>query len=231
MKTCILIFTSFLFITAASFGQQLKDTVVDVDGNMYHTVKIGKQIWMQENLKTTKYSDGSPIPKEPNNAKWKKLTTDAYSDYYDKPKMSKQTGRLYNFYAATSPAKICPAGWHVPSNKEWNTLEEYLDNTVDTTITGNLGSDIGGIMKDTGTAHWSAPNTGATNSSHFTALPAGYRNIGGAYLSIGLIGVWWTSSEEDKLNASYRFLTYKNSQINRSFVAKNSGLSIRCVRD
>jgi len=108
-------------------------TVSDYDGNIYNTVIIGTQCWMKENLKTTKYNDGTSIPNISDNTAWSGLTDGAYCDYENDPSNSVIYGKLYNFYAVKNALKICPTGWHVPSDGEWNVLDKFVDNTTDTT--------------------------------------------------------------------------------------------------
>src|SRR5664280_1993486 len=170
-------------------------TITDVDGNIYNTVTIGTQTWMAENLKTTKYNDGTAIPLVTDNSAWATLTTGAYSNYSDNPSNSTTYGRLYNGYvvdnnAATKVASnggknVCPTSWHVPTDAEWITLTTYLGG----------GSVAGGKLKETGTTHWTTPNTGATNETGFTALPGGYRSTNGAYNNFEDYGYWWSSTE------------------------------------
>jgi len=144
--------------------------VTDIDGNVYHIVTIGTQVWMVENLKTTKFRDGSSIPNVTDAEEWVghgELHSGAYCNYDNTAANSNTYGSLYNWYAVVDERNICPTGWHIPSEAEWATLIAYLG-----------GQDVaGGKMKEAGTAHWSTPNTGASNSSGFTALPGGSRQI------------------------------------------------------
>ncbi|MBI5010148.1 MAG: fibrobacter succinogenes major paralogous domain-containing protein, partial [Bacteroidia bacterium] len=137
--------------------------VSDIDGNVYQTVTIGTQVWMKENLKTTKLNDGIALPNVIDNAAWAALTTTGYCWYNNDATTYKSTyGALYNWYAVNT-GKLCPIGWHVPSDDEWTLL---------TTFRGGY-SVAGGKLKETGTLHWTSPNTGATNETGFTALPGG----------------------------------------------------------
>lgn len=141
---------------------------VDIDGNFYHAVKIGNQIWMKENLQTTHYNDGTPIQNITDGDEWAAASSNpAYCDYDNNPEISKISGRLYNG-AAVLTGKLAPAGWHVPNDEDWQQL------------LGFIGYD-GGALKEAGTAHWPAPNTGATNSSGFSALPTGIRTFEGLF--------------------------------------------------
>jgi len=195
-------------------------TVTDIDGNVYNTVTIGTQVWMKENLKVTKYRNGTAIGTTTGDISGE--TSPKYQWAYDGNESNVSTyGRLYTWYAATDSRGLCPTGWHVPTDSEWTTLTDYLGG----------GSVAGGKMKEAGTTHWSSPNTSADNSSGFTALPGGSRNYGGTFYSIGFGGSWWSATEYDTANAWDRFLYYYGSYANRNYFGKNYGFSVRCVRD
>jgi uncharacterized protein (TIGR02145 family) len=245
MKTrdIILLFTVILFITdctqkpsahkdkanvdslttvATNANGLQAQTVKDIDGNVYSTVTIGTQTWMAENLKTTKYRDGSAIPNITDNLTWINQTAGACC-WYDNDIANKATyGALYNWYTVVDSRNLCPTGWHVPTDAEWTTLTDYLSGD---TITG-------GEMKETGTTHWASPNTGATNESGFTALPGGCRyGDDGNYNTIGDYSKWWSAAENDASYAWYRSLTSSYSGIDRNWDYKRSGLSVRCLKD
>lgn len=191
-------------------------TVTDIDGNIYHTVTIGTQTWMVENLKTTRYRNGTTIPNITDGTTWTNLSTGAYCDYDSTPNNSIIYGKLYNWYAVIDSRNIAPTGWHVPTDAEWTMLTTYLGGE----------SVAGGKLKETGTAHWIIPNLGATNESGFTALPGGRR---GYY--IGSVGNWWSSSEGIDIGVWIRSVDYNSSELYRYGLAKNSGLSVRCIKD
>ena len=195
-------------------------SITDIDGNTYKTVTIGTQTWMAENLKVTKYNDGIAIPNVTDNTAWRELTTGALCDYDNTPSNSETYGKLYNWHAVNT-GKLCPTGWHVPSDAEWTELTDYLGGT----------SDAGGKLKETGTTHWNSPNTGATNETGFTALPGGDRDDDGAFNFIGYGGLWWSATEDDADNAWYRYVVYDVSGVGRSYVSKELGFSVRCLRD
>jgi len=213
-------------------------TVTDVDGNVYQTVTIATQVWMKENLRTTKYNDGTSIPNITDDAVWKSLTTGAYCDYTNTPSTSVVYGRLYNWYAVSPGTNggrnLCPTNWHVPNDSEWNILEKYLDYTVDTTQSGFSGVDIGDKLKESGTIHWAVGNNG-TNSSNFTALPGGYRDIyNGTFVQIIQMGYWWTNTTDLYNGATLvwgHHLEYYKSTVGRSRNFMEHGFSVRCVRD
>lgn len=200
-------------------------TVTDIDGNIYSTVKIGKQVWMTSNLKTTHYRNGDAIPNVTSNSAWVALTTGAQCTYNNTIVADSINlfGRLYNFYAVSDSRKIAPIGWHVPSDAEWTILTTYL------------GSIAGGRMKEIGTTHWTFPNTDALNDSKFSALPGGCRDsylYPGAFYRLGDDGAWWSSTEYDATGAWWLDLYFHSSGVNRnSYNAKSLGFSVRCVKD
>ena len=196
------------------------------DGETYKTVKIGTQIWMAENLKSTKYNDGTAIPivinaNEWNANEWSGLKTPAYCWYNNDPSNYKATyGALYT-WDAVNTGKLCPMGWHVPSDDEWTTLINYLGGT----------GVAGGKLKETGLTHWIDPNTGATNETGFTALPGGGRGSNFDFNSIGYVGGWWSSTEYQTDQAWGWYLINNDSDVDRGQCAKGNGYSVRCVRD
>lgn len=196
-------------------------TMTDVEGNVYRTIVIGTQTWMAENLKTTKYRDGEVIPNVIVDATWAALTTGAYCWYKNDATTFKNTiGALYNWYSVNT-GKLCPTGWHIPSDTEWTTLTTFLGG----------GSVAGGKMKETGTVHWLTPNTGATNSSGFTGLPDGGRNRYGNFMSFGAFQRLRSSTEYDATRTWYIFLINNDDNAVRNLDYKNEGYSVRCLKD
>lgn len=198
------------------------DEIADKDGNTYMAITIGTQVWIIENLKTTKYNDGTTIPNIADNEVWANLTTPGYCWYDNDASTFKAIyGALYNWYAVNT-GKLCPDGWHVPSDAEWTSL---------TTI---LGGDFvtGGKLKETGTSHWDSPNTGATNETGFTALPGGQRGWGQFY-NIGHNGAWWSATVSDESESlAWRWLMdFGTSAIIREDYSKGYGYSVRCLKD
>jgi uncharacterized protein (TIGR02145 family) len=196
------------------------ELITDGSGNTYEILTVGWQTWMAKNLYTTKYSDGTDIPKVISSSSWSRLTSEAYCDYNNDALNAAIYGRLYNWYAVKT-GKLCPTGWHVPSNNEWLTL---------TTVLGGE-SVAGGRLKETGTAHWTAPNSGATDEKSFTALPGGYRSRSGPFSNIGNIGYWWSSTEYMFPYANYRFMSYDNTVARRTYDSEGNGMSVRCLKD
>ena len=194
----------------------MNNTVFDYDGNIYHTVKIGTQIWMAENLKTTKYNDGTGIPVVNDINAWHNLSTPAFSIYSNNGPTKKSISfHVYNWFTVNT-GKLCPTGWHVPTDEEWTILENYLG-----------GHKVaGGKLKESGTDNWMAPNTGATNESGFSALP------GGPFGSdlLGFDGFWWSSTIGNAA-AWYRGLNYSTGSISRNSIQMRAGFCVRCLKD
>ena len=202
-------------------------TVTDAEGHVYKTIRIGDRLWMAENLRATKYSNGDPIPNVTDNAAWAALDTPAYCWYQNNSEVYGTVyGALYNWYAVDSLSNgnrsICPVGWHIPAEAEWTALTSAL---------GEL--DVaGGQMKEAGTTHWSPPNTGATNSSGFTALPGGFRGYtNGAFNQVRNFGHWWSRTSADAALAWGEGLFYLEAAADHSTSNKKLGFSIRCVKD
>ena len=210
-------------IDSVIFYSPAKNKVTDVDGNVYNTVIIGTQTWMKENLKVTHYNDGSTaIPLVTNNTTWLNYAAPAYSNYNNTINADtiNTYGRLYNWYMVNT-GNLCPTGWHVPSDAEWTTLTTYLGGE----------SVAGGKLKETGLTHWKSSNTGASNITNFTALPGGYRSSDGTFVSIGGYGFWWSSSESNSNIALSRFMAYDGSSVYKNNVNKNTGYSVRCLKN
>jgi uncharacterized protein (TIGR02145 family) len=205
----------------------------DGDNNNYSVVEIDTQVWMAENLKTTRYNDGTAIPNITDNTAWVALTAGAYSDYSNDPVNSTTYGRLYNWFsvdnnAATKVASnggknVCPTSWHVPSDAEWTTLTTYLGGE----------SVAAGKLKETGLTHWITPNTGATNETGFTALPGGSRfNIAPSTFNfIRRNGSLWSSTEYSTTIAWLRDMNLFNIVVSSFNGNKLNGCSVRCIRD
>lgn len=204
--------------------------VTDVEGNVYKTVKIGNQVWMAENLKTTKYNDDSAIPNVTESVEWIALTADAYCWAQNNEATFKPLyGALYNWYAVET-GKLCPTGWHVPTDGEFSTMEMTLGMTSDqANMTDFRGTDQGKQLKNT--TGW-AEGANGTNISGFSALPAGYRSyITGISEGIGLITYFWSGSSLSDDIAVYRRLDGNNDKVFRSGTYKKAGKSIRCVKN
>ena len=217
-------------------------TVTDVDGNIYNTVAIGTQCWTKENLKVTMYNDGTLIPLgDPGSTVfpigtstiWQNLTTGAYNIYGNESSTGTNAtnyGFLYNWYAAkgvstigsTTYKNLCPTGWHVPTTGEWDTLVTQLGGFL----------VAGGKMKSTGTTLWNSPNTGADNSSGFSAFPGGTRLFFGAFYDVRDAATFWSATEDPVSGVAwFRQLFRVNGGVNRAGNDKHSGYSVRCLKD
>jgi uncharacterized protein (TIGR02145 family) len=208
------------------------DPVTDIDGNEYEIISIGNQVWMAENLKTTKYKDGTEIPTGYSDSDWSNLSTGAYAVYDNNSSNAGIYGNLYNWYTVDDERGVCPEGFHVPSDEEWKELEIYLGmSESQANSTGDRGTYEGGKLKEAGTVHWFSPNTGATNESGFTALPGGYRHgLSGSFNNLQYNSGFWTSSLSSG-GAWDRFQSHDNSSILRNIYSLPTGFSVRCVRD
>jgi uncharacterized protein (TIGR02145 family) len=195
-------------------------SVSDISGNVYKTVTIGTQTWMAENLKTTRFSDGSQIRLISDGQLFETSTEAAYCFYNnDKPIYNPIYGALYNWYAV-STSKLCPTGWHVSTDDDWTTLGTFLggDNLAGTKLT------------ESGVTHWQL-YSGSGNESGFTALPGG-SITDGLFYNIGWEGKWWTSTEFGTQSAYDREMIHiNNTAINRNQALKSTGFSVRCVKD
>ena len=204
---------------------KFSDCIKDIDGNVYKTVTIGTQTWMAENLKVSKYSDGTTIPNITDNTQWQNNTTGAWAYYNNDAANNAKYGKLYNWYAVSKTTNgnknVCPTGWHVPTDAEWSNLIDFLG-----------GEKVaGGKMKEVGTTSWNNPNTEATNSSLFSALSCGYREGNGNYEGNGLDCGWWCSTESDDDDAWKRGLDSGSGSAYRYDNDKIRGSSVRCLRD
>jgi uncharacterized protein (TIGR02145 family) len=197
----------------------LGNRVTDLDGNVYNVVTIGTQVWMKENLKTTKYNNGTVIRNEKNYSQWKDLTTGVYCDFNNDLSNSKVYGKLYNWFAVSS--QICPTGWHVPSNDEYLILFNFLG-----------GENVAGAkMKEAGTAHWEEYND-ATNSSGFTALPGGHLDAYTVTLdTIGYMAILWTKTEFSEISSMIVGMSNGSAGIGNNPCLKIDGASVRCLKN
>jgi uncharacterized protein (TIGR02145 family) len=189
----------------------------DIEGNIYRTVTIGSQIWMADNLKTTRYNDNSPIPYIPDYNEWSILTGGAYCWYDTAFAYKREFGAVYNWFAVNTN-KLCPSGWHVPDEMDWDSLSDYLGGE----------SIAGGKMMEPGLSHWQNFHDG-TNESGFTAIPAGYP--GGETGNTDLGALWWSSTSSDGVDAWNRYVINWSVNLWRDSHNKKHGHSIRCLKD
>jgi uncharacterized protein (TIGR02145 family) len=230
------LFILFLF---PSCKKDDKNAINDVDGNVYTSVTIGNQIWIVENLKTTTYNDGTSIPLVTESTEWRNLTTAGYCWHNNNISNKSNYGALYNWYTVNT-GKLCPIGWHAPTDDEWMTLENYLianGYNYDGTTTGNK------IAKSlTSVSLWTTSEIiGAVgnsdfpakrNATGFTAIPSGVRHPDGSfYLPMNLYCCWWPYTENTSTTAWRWGTGYNLTEINKTDTNKNYGLPVRCVKD
>jgi len=199
-------------------------TVTDIDGNVYKTVVIGTQVWMAEDLKTTKYRNGDLIgTTDPATLDISNESKPKYQWAYEGDENNVAVyGRLYTWHAVNDSRGIAPEGWHVPSNAEWKTMITFLG--------GEQAAQ--GKLKEAGTTHWCSPNTDATNESGFTALPGGNRDINGSFYGLGDFTHWWTATQYSTQFAWRRSL-WNNAPMDNTggYADKEMGWLVRCVKD
>ena len=222
--------------------------ITDIDGNTYKTIKIGEQWWMAENLRVSRYRNGDAIPTNLNDDEWQNTTYGAYAIYphgnvdgiNSDAEMVDAYGKLYNWYSVIDPRELCPEGWRVPSENDWQKLEIHLGmSEVDAVHrTGYRGqsNNVGGKLKSTLIEpelhpRWKAPNYGATNGSNFSGLPSGHRAHNGIFYLVGDYNTWWSITEYNTGNSWTRRLSYSDNGVRRYFAIKNQGCSVRCVKD
>jgi len=251
MKNKILLMTvaiSFIAINCMAQVGSKPLTVTDADGNVYSTVKIGNQVWTVENLRTTKYNDGTPIPLVKDSSAWVALKTPGYCYYNNTSNAGiiKKNGALYNWYVVNTD-KLAPKGWHVPTDEEWTQLETYLvlkgynwDGTTDASQNNNIAKSLASKSA------WNLynPNQDANkeelkgqigndltknNRSGFSALPGGYRNFNGFH-NQGSEGYWWSSDDKNS-NAYFRSLYYDSDNLVTDYYPKSCGFSVRLLKD
>mgnify|MGYP006061086253 FL=1 len=196
-------------------------SITDADGNIYTSVKIGNQEWMVENLRTSKYSDGTPIPNVTNNSQWDNLSSGAWSHYNNDSQYETTYGKLYNWDAATDSRNICPTGWHVPKDGEWTLLTDYL------AANGHSGTQGVALKSKSG---WGEKSNG-TDDYGWKARPVGYRFNSGDFDGVGQYGYWWSSSESSTSNAWYRSMDNDIDSVFRTKFKKRLGIYIRCLKD
>jgi uncharacterized protein (TIGR02145 family) len=221
----LVLFASFLLLAFGGCKKAetpLKETVTDIDGNVYNTVTIGNQVWMAENLKATRYNNGDPIIKITDQNAWLHANSGAYCAYGNIDSNAKAYGYLYNWFAVNDARRLAPPGWHIPTFDEWFTLQRAIGDY----------SIAGGKMKKTDAEHWANPNSGADNSSGFSGLPGGFRD-GASFTGIRYFAFWWNADEDtgNTLYAFYRSLYHNSPAVGWSNYFKIVGMSVRCIKD
>jgi len=220
-----------IFIGSCKKEDVNNSTVIDIDGNVYHTVTIGTQVWTLENLETTRYLNGDSIPKIIAKNDWSNQTTGAQCIYNNNPELGYSYGRLYNWHAVNDTRKIAPKGWHVPTDAEWTTLENYVAEHL-----GYSGSPAKALASNTNWTQFVEVNgvgndLSKNNSSGFTALPGGNRYSDGDHDDVGDIGCWWSSTEGDTSIAWSKGIYFYYATISRNGSNKVCGLSVRCIKE
>ena len=230
-KSGIIIYAFAIFglLLMITYGCKSKDensnpnlplTVTDIDGNVYNTIAIGNQVWMTENLKTTKFNDGSSIPLITDNTVWNYLSSPGYCFNNNDSVINKNVyGALYNWYSVNT-GKLAPIGWRIPTKDDWNAL------------IFSLGGDsiAGGKLKETAQLHWQIPNVGATNEIGFTALPGGIRGNAGSFINTGYLCFWWSNTLSGTSDALSFTVNNSKVSIDMNGHNKGNGFSIRCIK-
>jgi uncharacterized protein (TIGR02145 family) len=221
--------TSGLDIGVIQACIELYGSISDFDGNVYPTILIGNQWWMAENLRTSTYANGDLIPNVVSSAAWDVLSTGAWCSVNNQTSNDELLGKLYNWHTTADPRNVCPIGWHVPSDEEWNELIVFLDPSYSPLTIGSAPSAASGKLKSV--EGWMAPNEGANNQSGFSALPAGSRFEQDFFFGISTAAHWWSSTEAFQNNAWYRRVVNDSNMLTRSMDIINTGFSIRCLQD
>ena len=214
-------------------------TITDIDGNVYNTVQIGNQCWMAENLKTTAYQNGTPIPNVTNGSNWGFLTSGAYVWFFNIISWKDSYGALYNWYATVDANGLCPTGWHVPTNGEWTALTDFIGGTG--SPHGNElkscrqeNSPLGGGCNTTEHPRWRDDNyhgNYGTDDYGFSGLPGGLRDYDGEFYYIGDEGCWWSSTGDSQFYAWSRYLYYYGGNVYVGYDGRRVGFSVRCLKD
>ena len=199
------------------------NTVTDIDGNMYETMRVGDKLWMTENLRATRYRNGDPIPVITEGSEWQDLQSGAMSAYSNYEDAAQVYGRLYNWYAVADERGLAPVGWHVATDEEWQMLIDHFG-----------GKDLaGGLLKEAGTSRWQSPNAGPDERSGFCALPGGKRDPQeGAFYGLHAFAHFWTSTENPEYDYAFqRWLGFDRTRVKHTSYLKSAGYSVRCVKD
>ncbi|MEZ4804721.1 MAG: FISUMP domain-containing protein [Bacteroidia bacterium] len=219
MKRLVLFTLIHTLLAQISIAQ----TVSDFDGNVYSTIQIGNQTWMKENLKTTHFNNGVPIPSTTSNVLVDSTSLFQWA-YNNDTSNIPIYGRLYTWFAVVNAQNVCPSGWHVPDNSEWVELSNFL------------GGDTvaGGKMKETGQTHWALTDSSVDNSSQFTGLPAGFRGNPSGFSQLTTLGAFWSTTPfgSSSFQRGFRYeLKAGNSQFTENIAVANCGFSVRCIKN
>ena len=225
-----LIFLIFLLLFSSCTKEKLflaDNQVIDMDENVYHSIVIGSQVWLKENLKTTRYSDNTLIPNLKENVDWTQTSSPAYCWYFNVVDKTSSKGALYN-WSAVNTNKLCPTGWHIPSDAEWEELELYIGmDPVELDLRNWRGGELSERLKSN--YDWSNPGT---NDYDFTAVPSGFRFYsGGHFEAYDQQTNWWCKEEDDSFSAFFRSIVDYQNGIYRNSCPKNNGMSVRCIKN
>lgn len=194
--------------------------VYDNEENQYYAIGIGNQTWMIQNLKVAHYNNGDPIPLVTDGSEWGSLNEGGICWYNNDETENRTTyGALYNYYVIDDPRGVCPDGFRIPDNDDWDELKEFLGGA----------SVAGGKMKTPGTTIWQSPNSGADNSSRFGAVPGGERLDDGYFSHLTVLGNYWSATTAGGESSWFYSLSYDWPRIENNSIGNNYGLSIRCI--
>ena len=220
-KSSFFLILFILAVCSCESNHQCTETVTDSDGNVYKIVQMNSRCWMAENLRTSRYANGDPIPNVVDDDAWISLQSGAWSFYNNDSTYMDPYGKLYNWYAVDDSRGICPNGWRVPADEEW------------TNLVSSLGDNAAGKLKEVGLDYWNHPNQGANNETGFSALPTGYRGSAGYFILNQVYGYIWSSTEhiEHPERAWRRGMMFSSEQVVRFTSPKILGFSVRCIQE
>jgi len=223
------------FTKSSSSSVFESSSISDIDGNSYRTITIGSQTWMRENLRTSRYNDGTAIPELTLEAQWTN-STPGWCWYQNDPFKNPDYGKLYNWYALSPTTNgnknVCPEGWHVPTDLELTDLLDTLDPAdVNPNHTNVQSTVAGGKMKHVGNEYWIDQHILDSNESGFTQLPSGFRSNVGPFFNIGTAAYLWSVDEDSEFQAWSRWISTTQPSVSRSATNKRHGLAVRCLKD
>jgi uncharacterized protein (TIGR02145 family) len=231
LKSILLTAVALLNLTYSVYSQTYGNGMVDIDGNNYPTVIIGNQEWMSENLRVSKYDNGDNIPNIVDNSTWNSLTTGAFCWYNHNNGYDASYGKLYNWFTTVDSRSLCPSGWRVPSDNDFAALISYLDANANNSVNGIESTIAGGLLKESGTSHWNTPNVDATNSTGFSARGTGSRSWWDFDPNFGEGTLFWTTNQGQSWEGISRWVQRGSGNSGRGFNTKESGFSVRCMKD
>jgi len=229
---------SLIFNSCTNLFNSCTNSVSDIDGNKYDVVEIGNQMWMAENLRTSRFTNGDDIPNLVNDSDWNTTNNSkrgAWVHFDNNVFYETVYGKLYNWHAVNDNRGLCPEGWIVPTEEDWQELEIHLGmSNTEANSRGRRGAkeNVGGKLKIEGTTYWTSPNVGATNESGFNGLPGSIRFNNGGFGYLGEVGVngrWWSSTEAPS-GAWSRSVYNDSTDVIKTNFNKQAGLSVRCIQ-